>query len=126
MDDIRNIMLRSFDDELSIQDREILDDALLSSDELRKEYDEYLQMRELLSDTQFKFSKNFSQNVVEAIKKQRFDLYGSFKMIAFSSAAAILILFLSVYVMDGSINLDSLFGLHGYSVEDEFYSFLIN
>ena len=126
MDDIRDLMLRSLDEELDHQQQETLKRELSNSKELSQEYDKYLEIRKILSETNYGFNNDFSQNVINSLMGKRLDLYNSFKMFAVSSAAAIAILFLSVYLMDGSINIDAIIGLDAYSVEDEFYSFLIN
>lgn len=124
MNDIREMMLKSLDNQLTQKEQNDLKIALEDSETLRKEMDEYELIRKSLAGSDFSFGKGFSHNLMQKLEKPRLDLFGSFKNIAISSAAAIALLLISVYFMDGSVDLDALYGIHGYSVEEEFYSFL--
>lgn len=124
MNDIRELMLKSLDGQLSQKEKNDLKVGLEGSEKLQKEMHDYELLRESLANTDFSFGKGFSDRIMQKLEKPQLDLFGSFKNIAISSAAAIALLLISVYFMDGSIDLDALYGIHGYSVEEEFYSFL--
>lgn len=124
MNDIRELMLKSLDSQLSQKEKNDLKVGLEGSEKLQKEMHDYELLRESLANTDFSFGKGFSDMVLQNLEKSPLDLFGSFKNIAISSAAAIALLLISVYFMDGSFDLDAFYGIHGYSVEEEFYSFL--
>lgn len=124
MNDIRELMLKSLDSQLSQKEKNDLKVGLEGSEKLQKEMRDYELLRESLANTDFSFGEGFSDRIMQNLEKPPLDLFGSFKNIAIYSAAAIALLLISVYFMDGSFDLDALYGIHGYSVEDEFYSFL--
>jgi hypothetical protein len=123
MDKTRKIMFKSLEGDLSKEEKAFLDDKINNSEGLKNELKDYKTLRRGLMQQDYKFDADFSRKLLSRIQNP-FDLFGSFKKIAFASAAAIAILIGSVYLMDGGLNLDSLFGLHSYSVEEEFYSML--
>lgn len=123
MDNIKELMLKSLDAELSDDEKILLKGELAKSSSLRKEMGDYSSIREALQSDDYDFSDEFDDKIIARIKSV-YDLFGSFKKIALSSAIAILLLIASIYLMDGSLNINSLFGIHSYPVEEEFYSFL--
>ncbi|PLX10604.1 MAG: hypothetical protein C0598_09945 [Marinilabiliales bacterium] len=123
MDNIRELMLRSLDDDLSLEEKEILNGELDKCSSLRTELEDYKSIRKHLKQYNHTFSENFNKKLFDKIKPT-FDLFGSFKSIAISSAIAILMLIASIYIMDGSISINSLIGVNSYPIEEEFYSFL--
>jgi len=90
-------------------------------DNLKQDYD---LISDTLANSDFRFKKGFSERVMQRLEQKKIDLFSSFKMVALTSAAAAVILIVSVYFIDGSLDLDALFGLHNYSAEEEFYSLL--
>ncbi len=116
-------MLKSLETDLSREEETFLDDKLNASESLRNELKDYETLRRGLMHLDYEFDDDFTGKLLSRIQNPS-DLFGSFKKIAFASAAAIAILIGSVYLMDGSLSLDSLFGLHAYPVEEEFYSML--
>jgi hypothetical protein len=124
MDDIKKLMLKSLSDDLSSEEEIVLKNAISNSKELEKELNDHRRIKDSLLEIDTDFNAGFSDRVMMGVNKESIDLMGSFKSIAFSSVAAIALLLISIYFMDGSINIDSIFGLHGFSVEEEFYSFL--
>jgi len=123
MYNIKELMLKSLDAELNDDEKFLLEEELAKSSSLRKEMEDYYSIREALQKDDFNFSDEFDEKLISKIKPI-YDLFGSFKKIALSSAVAIALLIISIYFMDGSININSLFGIHSYPVEEEFYSFL--
>ncbi len=123
MDNIKELMLQSLDAEISDDEKILLEEELAKSSSLRKEMEDYYSIREALQPEDYNFSDEFDDKLISRIKPV-YDLFGSFKKIALSSAVAIVLLIASIYFMDGTINVNSLFGIHSYPVEEEFYSFL--
>ncbi len=123
MDNIKELILKSLDAELSDDEKVLLEEELRKSSSLRKEMEEHIAIRETLQSVDYNFSTEFEDKLMSRIKPV-IDLFGSFKKIALSSAVAIALLIVSIYIMDGNININSLFGIHSYPIEDEFYSFL--
>lgn len=123
MYNIKELMLKSLDAELNDDEKFLLEEELKKSSSLRKEMEDYYTIREALQQEDYNFSDEFDEKLISKIRPV-YDLFGSFKKIALSSAAAIVLLMLSIYIMDGTININSLFGLNSYPVEEEFYSFL--
>jgi len=116
-------MLKSLEGDLSKEEKTFLDDKIKASEGLRNELKDYETLRKGLARLEYRFGDDFTGKLLGRIQNPS-DLFGSFKRIAFASAAAIAILIGSVYLMDGSLSLDSLFGLHAYPIEEEFYSML--
>jgi len=94
---------------------------LLAMDNIKQDHN---LISDTLSNYNFRFKKGFSDRVIQRLEQKKLDLFSSFKMVALSSAAAVAILIFSVYLIDGSLDIDALFGLHNYSAEEEFYSLL--
>lgn len=126
MDEIRELMFKSLSEDLTQAEKEKLEDAINNSEDLKNEVADYEKIENSLSESDFTFKEGFSDRVMKKLNNSQIDLWGSFKNVALSSVAAIAILLISIYFIDGSINIDSIFGLQGYSVEDEFYSLLNN
>jgi len=124
MNDVRELMLKSLESTLTQDEQIKLKNALDTSEAMRKEMQDYELIRESLASSEPSFGEGFSNRVMQKLAKPQIDLFGSFKNIAISSVAAIALLMISVYFMDGSLDLDALYGIQGYSVEEEFYSFL--
>jgi len=118
---LKDLLIRSLDDELGSNERAELEEALVVSPELRQEKEQLLAMRMRIGGQQFAFQSGFSGRVMQQIgqiskgKVVMFDftqgLAAAFKRIALSGAAAILMLLLYTYVKDGSLSVDSLLGL---------------
>lgn len=124
MDNVKQLLIKSLIEDLNDLEYVKLKKALESNEDLKKEFDDYNRIKTSLENTNYSFNNGFSKRVMHKIASIENDLWGSFKSIAISSAAAIVLILLSIYFIDGSLNLDAIFGLHGYSVEEEFYSFL--
>ena len=90
------------------------------------EVHDYEIINDALAGMDYSFSQGFTDRVMQRLDNRSVDLFSSFKKVALTSAAAVALLVMSVYFTDGSLSLDSLFGLQNYSAEQEFYSLLIN
>lgn len=118
-------MIRSFDIDLTVSEKQKLNEALKSSESLRLEKSELENMRSLLKHDDFAFEDGFADRVMEKItpsEKENFiftpEFFNVFKRFALTGLAAIILLLISIYFIDGSISLDSLYGISNYSPEE--------
>lgn len=129
-----DLLIRSLDDELNQQEREILKKALSDSDQLRKEKDQLVRMREVIGSEDYQFKHGFENRVMNRLNQPKNgfgiefnfvkDLNRVFTRVAISGIAAIIILLISIYLTTGSVSLDSLSGAESYS-EDNVISYLL-
>lgn len=121
MENTKEILLKSFDTELTPEEQKLLDNALQGSEELRKEKQEIEQMRNLLSGQEASFETGFEDRVMERLETEptaspkTIEMVSVFKRVAITGMAAIIALLITIYFVDGTLNLDSLFGLTNYS-----------
>lgn len=129
MDEIKEILRKSFDTELSIEEQELLENTMQTSEELQNEKASLLKMRSLFAKTSFSFSDSFMDDVVEKSgiesneQQHLIQFFQIFKRIAITGAAAIIALLISIYVIDGTLSSESLFGISEYSPEIAEFSF---
>ena len=123
MENVKELLMRSFDQELTPQEKEALERALESSEELRQEKDDIEKMRKLISLSSPSFSDSFIENTMNRVKNEQDEnpqlsqFISIFKRIAISGAAAIVALLISIYFIDGSLATDAIFGIADYSPE---------
>ena len=132
--EVHNLLIRSFDEELSPDEKERLEVFLSESSELRKEKRELLEMRKIISATQYSFGPGFHSKVMDKIAEEKEplilrpefnkSLFTVFKRVALTGVAAIIILFLSIYLSDDSFSFRSLTGGDTYS-DDNLVSYLL-
>ena len=121
MENIKEILLKSFDAELTPQERKLLDEALQNSASLRQEKQEIERMREMLGNQKPSFESGFADRVMERLEKEpvappkTIEMFSVFKRVAIAGIAAIIVLLLAIYYIDGSLTLDALLGISGYS-----------
>lgn len=121
MENIKEILLKSFDAELTPQERKMLDGALQRSEDLRKEKQEIGQMRNLLAGQEASFESGFADRVMDRLKKEptvsprTIEMYSIFKRVAIVGIAAIIALLITIYYIDGSLTLNAVLGISGYS-----------
>ena len=127
MEDLKKLLLRSYDDELSLTEKEALEKGLAESQELRDEKAAIESMRKTLGNFTPEFETGFSDRVMQQLEsiKSRTSLpiYSIFKRVALSGAAAIIALLISIYYTDGSLSLDALYGLYEYAPDEAAVSF---
>ncbi len=133
-DKLNNLLLRSFDEDLRPQERETLEMALADSEELRDEKRKLEEMRKIVSSNQYSFSPGFKEKVMSKVYEEKEplilrpefnrSLFTVFKRVALTGVAAIIILFLSIYLTDGSFTFNSLTGGDPYS-DDNLVSYLL-
>ena len=132
--EIHNLLVRSLDEELSSSEKEKLEVCLTESSELREEKMELLEMRNIISSTQYSFNTGFQAKVMDRIAEEKEplilrpefnrSLFTVFKRVALTGVAAIIILFLSIYLSDDSFSFRSITGGDNYS-DDNLISYLL-
>ncbi len=110
--EINNLLLRSFDEDLKPGEKEKLEMALADSDELRKERDKLLNLRKLVSSASYSFDPGFKDKVMKRVEGEKgsillrpdfnLALYSGFKKLAITGVAAIILMLLSIYITEGS------------------------
>ncbi len=116
MEDEKKLLLRSYDDVLTDAENKRLREALVSSASLQREKEELDRLRHRLSDYRPDFSASFYEKVMARFPEERVSVFLSvFRAVALSGVAAIVLVLLAVYFMDGSLNIDTLLGINGYA-----------
>ncbi|MFA5419772.1 MAG: hypothetical protein WC341_15070 [Bacteroidales bacterium] len=126
MDNAKKLLHRSYDEDLSPEERKVLEVALLADPVLQQEKVHLNLLRDRLSSYQADFSSDFSNKIISKIYgfNQQDDFIKLFRTIALGGVAAILLILLTIYFTDGSLGLDALYGLTGYSPNEELFSYL--
>jgi hypothetical protein len=122
------------DSDLNDKELALLEKALSESEELRKERDELMKLREIIGSVDYQFKHGFANRVMTRIKQSKngksidfsfvMDLNRIFTRVVITGVAAILLLLISIYLTTGSVSLDSLSGTESYS-EDNVISYLL-
>lgn len=121
MEKIKEILLKSFDAELTPQERKMLDEALQHSEKLRKEKQEIEHTRAMLAGQPASFESGFADRVMQRLETEpaappkSVEMYGIFKRVAITGIAAIIALLIAIYFIDGSLTLNAVLGISGYS-----------
>jgi hypothetical protein len=126
MDNAKKLLHRSYDEDLSPEEQKVLEVALMADPGLQQEKVHLDQLRVRLSSYQADFSSDFSNKIISRIYgfNQPDDFIKLFRTIALSGVAAILLILITIYFTDGSLGLDALYGLTGYSPNEELFSYL--
>jgi anti-sigma factor RsiW len=126
-----NLLIKSFDQELSAIEKKELEQALANSAALRAEKEALLNTRQLFASFSPKADNDFATKVLNRIEKKKpvikknLTFYLS-HIYPKAVAACILILFsfiAFIYLSEGSLDSDALIGINDLS-PDEAYSFL--
>lgn len=127
MEDLKKLLQRSYDDDLSTSEKQRLESGLLNSEELRKEKVEIESVRTILSGFNPQFDSDFSDRLMQKLEVHDTDLSLSFytivKGIAISGVAAIVALLISIYFIDGSLNIDAIYGISDYAPDEAAIAF---
>ena len=123
MEKVREILLKSLDVEISAEEKSLLEKELAENKELSTELNDYVLIRKQMGKKKASFDEKWENNLIKRLEPA-YDMIKPFRNIAIAASIAILILLGSVYLMDGSINYDALFGLDSYPVEQDLYSLL--
>ena len=125
-EEMLNLLIRSFDENLSEVERTSLDKALAGSPELRQEKKQLSDMRQMIGETaERKFKPFFSARVMRRIEEsqsEQEDFFGSlvwaFRVFAMVGTAAILLFFALNSKLANDLSIDSILGLPQLSIED--------
>lgn len=127
MEDLKKLLLRSYDDNLNPAEKEALEKGLMESQDLKNEQLAIESMRKTLGKFTPEFEAGFSDRVMQQVENINFNtsipIYSVFKRVALSGAAAIIALLISIYYTDGSLSLDALYGLYEYAPDEAAVSF---
>lgn len=118
---IKDLLLRSVTEELSLEEQAELDLALSDSEELRKEQKRLLRTRDLLQRAIPPKDLEFSKRVMQKLDKSRTEValvVQLFPRVAAACIAVVLALGLFLYFDAGSLSTDVLVGLEGLSLEE--------
>ena len=126
-----DLLIKSFDDQLTDAEAGELAQALAQSPELQKEQADLLKMRQLIGNFSIKKNELFVDNIMDAIEretivaKQRITYYLS--AIYPKAVAACLVILMGfvtyLYLSEGNLDTETLVGITDLS-PDEAYSFL--
>ncbi len=130
-----NLLVASFDRDLSDEEQAALNQGLETSEELRKEQVVLQQMREITAAHSPEFAPFFSGRVmhkIEALHQPTKEpvlakwLTKMFPKVALSGVAVILLVLVSTYFVEGSFSLDTLLGISEVAAEDADYFLIEN
>jgi hypothetical protein len=115
MENVKQLLLRSYDTPLNEKEKRQLQDGLTQSEALRKYKEDMDNMRTKVATFEADFSAGFTERLVQRIAGENgFAFLTVFRAVALSGVAAIILVLLTVYFIDGSLNLNSLLGINGY------------
>ena len=116
---INDLLIQSFDRELTTEEQLQLDEALKNSEELREQKEQLVSLRNMISKTKISFDQNFSAEVMDKISEGNFssNVISLFKKIAYTGAASIVILLGSHLYSGGSLSLESFLGIESISAD---------
>lgn len=127
MEDLKKLLLRSYDDDLNASEKKRLEKELSSSEELRIEKKDFEAVRKLFGDFDPHFQPGFSDRILQKIdvieSMQTPSLFSFFKGIAISGVAAIIALLISIYLTDGSLDIDAIYGISDYAPDEAAIAF---
>ncbi len=116
MENGKQLLFRSYDALLSKEEERHLQDELTQSELLKEEKKKLDKMRTKIAAFDADFSTGFTERLMQRIAGERgFAFLTVFRTVALSGVAAIILVLLTVYFVDGSLNLDSLLGINGYA-----------
>ena len=123
MHNLKELLVRSFDEKLSIDEQKKLDEGLANSKELRLEKASLIKMRQFLLNADFKYEEGFADGVLENKESAEpeffIGFYHIFKRVALSGVAAIILFLVSIYFIDGSVDIETIQGIAEYTPGDE-------
>jgi len=127
MEDLKKLLQRSYDDDLSASERKRLENGLANSEELRAERAEIESVRKVFGDFDPHFDADFSDRILQRIADHKADISPSFyaivRGITISGVAAIVALLISIYFVDGSLNVDAIYGVSEYAPDEAAIAF---
>jgi len=128
-EEMYELLLRSFDQDLSPGDQEVLDKAIIRFPELEKEKKRLQQLRAKMITGKYAFKSGFASRVMKRVSDEQEPLIltpsfnrslsSAFLRIAMTAVAAVIVLLLSIYLSEGSIDVNSLTGADTFSGSDD-------
>ena len=127
---IRKLLYRSFDDQLSNEELNMLINTLNSSEKLQKEKDTLALIRAAVSkESGRRFHPYFADRIIRKISEKKETISGkiddfnaslilSFRKVAIAGVVAILLLLTTNIISEGGISFEKALGLQQVSIED--------
>ena len=122
---IQELLLRSFEQELSDEEQSRLDAALTGSEELRREQQQLEKVRHLLGSLQIAPDNGFVDSVIEQLNTSPVEAT-LLSILPRAVAACLIVLLLTligIYLAEGSLSTDAIIGVNNLVPEDA-YSYL--
>ncbi|MCB0580469.1 MAG: hypothetical protein KDD10_14315 [Phaeodactylibacter sp.] len=122
---IQELLLRSFEQELSDEEQSRLDAALTGSEELRREQQQLEKVRHLLGSLQIAPDNSFVDSVIEQLNTSPVEAT-LLSILPRAVAACLIVLLLTligIYLAEGSLSTDAIIGVNNLVPEDA-YSYL--
>jgi hypothetical protein len=122
------LMAKSLEIELSESEKAMYKKYLNEHPEWLEEKKSFLKIQEILKTSDFQFKPFFSNRVMTKIRKIRkqkaeeiqfaSNLNLVFRRIVYSGIAAIVLILLTIYLTEGSLSYESLFGIESFTSDD--------
>ncbi len=121
-DTINELLLRSFDEELSPEERAGLDAALADSEALRLEKQQLEKLRNLLGGLQAEVDRTFAGKVMSkvSISPVEATLLSLLPRAAAPSLIFLLLTLIGIYLAEGSLSTDATIGVSNLAPEDAY------
>ncbi|MBN2615429.1 MAG: hypothetical protein JXR71_07015 [Bacteroidales bacterium] len=117
---LKKLLYRSFDTTLNKKEQLELQKGMEQYPELTDEKNSVASLRHRLFKQDSSFSAGFEDQLMDKIRENKaasniFTIKPTFRAVALSGVAAIVVVLISVYFIDGSLTIDSLMGINSYN-----------
>ena len=129
-----DLLIRSMNDQLTVEEDKQLQQALKGSSELREEKVKLNKVGKLVSSRNYRFSDGFRNRVMQAVSDEKKgkvisidftrNFTSMFNRIAVAGVAVIVLLVISLYISHGSLNVNTITGVEPVS-QDNLISVLL-
>jgi len=113
--DMYDLLIRSFDGNLSREEQSLLEEALRSDQDLRREKQRLAEVRSLIGSQEYEFAPFFATRVMAGIESvnELFSekLFYVFRRMAVVSLVIVAGLLVGTYLQDGTVTLSTLTGI---------------
>jgi len=123
----QELLLYSLDNDLTPAERARLDAALASSEALRREREELVYMRELVSDLGVKRDHQFTDSVMNRLQEEKekdsgfwSDIVSLSPRVAAACIAFVIVSLVGIYFWEGKLSPESIIGTEQLTPEDAF------
>ena len=122
MENLKELLYRSFDEELSGEEQKLLEEGLRKYPELQEEKEELESLRQGLHELDLSFEQGFADRVMANPQinpspktvELHSAFFTAFKRVAWVGAAAIIALLFTIYFTEGALDMDAIYGLSSY------------